>query len=92
MRTHLTIVGSSLLSILNGMKLEHHIDETTVYVRHVDSQLACDAFNAFASRDIYEFDADACACFYRPEKVREARCPSPLLNDPMVARECVEQC
>ena len=92
MKTQLTTVGAALMSMLNAMQLEVGRQDT-LYVRHVDSQEACNAFNTFDSEKLYKFNQEACACFYDPELMEDemAECPGDI-HDPMIADRCAMQC
>jgi hypothetical protein len=85
------IAGAGLLSVLNAIDLSR--TEESLYIRHVNSQEACDNFNIF-NADRYEFNQEYCACFIREENYpgEIAQCEAPRLTNPVDLDECIAQC
>ena len=87
------IAGAGLLSVLNAIDLGQS-RSNSLYIRHVNSQEACDSFNIF-NADRYEFNQEYCACFIREENYpgRIAQCDAPdRLTNPVDLDECIDQC
>ena len=86
------IAGAGLLSVLNAIDLGRR-NEASLYIRHVNSQEACDSFNKF-NADRYEFNQEYCACFIREDNYpgRIAQCGSTCQTNPFDLDECIARC